>query len=1140
METHADPRAKERRDLLQFIVETYHGMGRISLPPQAKSVADIDYSLLAVGTEQLISILRAGQTLDLSNTPLVRVSLDAAARGDTFPHSGPDAGTLQSSTPEVRLGSLYGPLPALDDPELYNSGSEGDQPVVSADLSPYASTLDESHGTALQSTAYAVLCWCTAEELGSEDALAIMQEQLGLQPGEASAIRGVVDKMMGSGHVSASMQLPLHLLLSLRPSHFPSHKHFTRWVLGQCRVLSEGLHLALTEPSSGQEGQNSAQEPNEGQAGVKDVLGKLDGLVRDVEALTTATQWEEPRYLRAMATLRAYVTDISEAGSPDVGLAPTGWHFRYPLSMQLYETLLRSIFDVLEEEEGKLIEEVPTVLEALSTTWGALHVTKVTHALTHAWVLFRQYQATRELGLGLLTASCEMLKLETWELWQRMCVYHDPARGASTSDEEKADMAAMLRWGRAVLAPMRRWAAHQLANYHATFPRDPRDVRFRCITSLLHQAARMLSCCQGGEFSRSEQWARADVASVVKSSITRALAASRADLKAMEGSSVGSATTHALTHLAGRARDVLRIEETFYLPALTAVLPEARDVAVLAAHDALRVDVDAYLDSAPPITPWTLAAMADVKKLESELLRSISPRAPTGSHHGASKAAGSQSRGSGGGASSSKNSGAPAPTVVGLLPLDVAENDPLAPLVAFRSYSVEERILPQFYLWVNEKVLSLREWVKRAVMSEDWKPLSTQHRHAPSVIEVLQLSNEALDMFFDAGMALPVSLLRALTEGIDGALQLYCEQTIQSLGDFEALAPPLPKLTRYKKDLAEKIEIKTLEKESRKLERASRTGSPLVEEVSMEEMMERGRIAALTPQVLSTRLNSLDFLLRNLGSLEELIVHRYKATHEDSEDDEESNGARPGIDVSSWLTGLFDGTRQVCVASVSNLCMFIGLKIVFFDLRGPFLEDLYRRSVAENRLAAVQGRLDTLLGELCELVEPSLANQVAEGLLYASIEGWLRVLLDGGPLRLFTPADVEMLEEDLEVLKDMFLADGQGLHARKVDELMTRAHCFLSLFQLDTDILIANFKAAEKKGSGNGEMMGGGGRSKWKMSSHLGLMLGREYHAPPQGAAIVSGAESITSSEVLLRVLCHRADRMASKFLKFRFKIAKQ
>jgi hypothetical protein len=46
---------------------------------------------------------------------------------------------------------------------------------------------------------------------------------------------------------------------------------------------------------------------------------------------------------------------------------------------------------------------------------------------------------------------------------------------------------------------------------------------------------------------------------------------------------------------------------------------------------------------------------------------------------------------------------------------------------------------------------------------------------------------------------------------------------------------------------------------------------------------------------------------------------------------------------------------------------------------------------------------------------------------YDGLQAWQRVLLDGGPCRWFIPADVVALRDDLEALRDLFEARGEGL-----------------------------------------------------------------------------------------------------------------
>lgn len=60
--------------------------------------------------------------------------------------------------------------------------------------------------------------------------------------------------------------------------------------------------------------------------------------------------------------------------------------------------------------------------------------------------------------------------------------------------------------------------------------------------------------------------------------------------------------------------------------------------------------------------------------------------------------------------------------------------------------------------------------------------------------------------------------------------------------------------------------------------------------------------------------------------------------------------------------------------------------------------------------------------------------------------------------RLYIPDDIDYIEQDLEQLKGLFLADGQGLPAEDVDSLCAPVVDLLNVLQLETGILIKNFK----------------------------------------------------------------------------------
>ena len=58
------------------------------------------------------------------------------------------------------------------------------------------------------------------------------------------------------------------------------------------------------------------------------------------------------------------------------------------------------------------------------------------------------------------------------------------------------------------------------------------------------------------------------------------------------------------------------------------------------------------------------------------------------------------------------------------------------------------------------------------------------------------------------------------------------------------------------------------------------------------------------------------------------------------------------------------------------------------------------------------------------------------------------------------PGDVEAIEEDLEELKALFNADGDGLDASVIRALCDPVGDLLTVLQLDTSILIDNLKQA--------------------------------------------------------------------------------
>lgn len=112
-----------------------------------------------------------------------------------------------------------------------------------------------------------------------------------------------------------------------------------------------------------------------------------------------------------------------------------------------------------------------------------------------------------------------------------------------------------------------------------------------------------------------------------------------------------------------------------------------------------------------------------------------------------------------------------------------------------------------------------------------------------------------------------------------------------------------------------------------------------------------------------------------------------------------------------------------------------------------------------------------------------------------TVESYKRVLLEGGPYRLFVPKDVTMLHEDYTRLKELFKGGGEGLSDEAVDAAFKEISEILLFMEMDTDLLIQ--KADENTKTG----------------------------------------ENINK---LARILSHRAERAASKWLKAHLSVPKK
>ncbi|KAH9317164.1 hypothetical protein KI387_018933, partial [Taxus chinensis] len=407
-------------------------------------------------------------------------------------------------------------------------------------------------------------------------------------------------------------------------------------------------------------------------------------------------------------------------------------------------------------------------------------------------------------------------------------------------------------------------------------------------------------------------------------------------------------------------------------------------------------------------------------------------------------------------------------------------------------YQVEAISAPLLTRWVNIQLGRIMEWVERAIQQERWDPLSSQLRHGASIVEVFRIVEETTDQVFNFNLPMRFSQLKGLANGLDSAFQLYCKNVISQLVDKGNLLPPAPILTRHKKDSA----INAFAKKK-------------VADTRGQDEWHSSQIIDLSTSKLCVRLNSLHYMLIQLNVLEDNIKDRWVQARPRRRSIDEDIMSRSASDkLMDGYSTMFDGTRKDVNAAINKMCDFTGVKIIFWDMREPFINSLYRGSVSQARIESVIHVLDSVLGQLCDVIAGPLRDQVVIGLLQASLDGFVRVLLDGGPSRVFSQDDRIALEEDMQVLKDFFMAGGDGLPKGVVENAFTPAEQIVKLHSLPTETLI------EK-------------------------LMHESEHISTGTDPIRYGSRSSKDSDTLLRVLCHRSDKAASKFLKKQYRLPK-
>ncbi|XP_010473856.1 PREDICTED: uncharacterized protein LOC104753280 [Camelina sativa] len=418
-------------------------------------------------------------------------------------------------------------------------------------------------------------------------------------------------------------------------------------------------------------------------------------------------------------------------------------------------------------------------------------------------------------------------------------------------------------------------------------------------------------------------------------------------------------------------------------------------------------------------------------------------------------------------------------------------------------YEVDSIILRLLRQWIEEKLKKVQECLFRAKETETWNPKSKSEPYAQSAGELMKLAKDTIDEFFEIPIGITEDLVHDIAEGLE---QLFQEYTtfVASCGSRQSYIPTLPPLTRCNRDSRFVKLWKRATPCTTPNEDFSHTASVISDGHHPRPSTSRGT------QRLYIRLNTLHFLSSHIHSLNKTLSlnprvlpatrKRYRHRNNNS---------------SSYFDFTYAGIESAC-QHVSEVAAY---RLIFLDSNSVFYESLYVGEVANARIRPALRIMKQNLTLMSAILADRAQSLAMREVMKSSFEAFLMVLLAGGYSRVFYRSDHSLIEEDFENLKRVFCTCGEGLIPEEVvDREAETVEGVIQLMSQPTEQLMEDFSIVTCETSGMG-MVGSG----------------QKLPMPP-----TTGRWNRSDPNTILRVLCHRNDRVANQFLKKSFQLAKR
>ncbi|XP_015898517.3 protein unc-13 homolog [Ziziphus jujuba] len=406
-------------------------------------------------------------------------------------------------------------------------------------------------------------------------------------------------------------------------------------------------------------------------------------------------------------------------------------------------------------------------------------------------------------------------------------------------------------------------------------------------------------------------------------------------------------------------------------------------------------------------------------------------------------------------------------------------------------YEAEAVIANLVKAWIKTRVDRLKEWVDRNLQQEVWNPHANKEHFAPSAVEVLRIIDETLEAFFMLPIPMHSIVLPELMNGLDRCVQHYVLQIKSGCGTPSTFIPTMPSLTRCSAGSKFHGVFKKKEKSQISQRRKSQAGATTGDN-------------SFGIAQLCVRINTLQIIRMELGVFEKRAIANIGSLESNHVDN-----------IANGWGKMFELSASACVEGIQQICEATAYKIIFHDLSHVLWDGLYVGEVSTSRIEPFLQELEQYLEIISSTVHDRVRTRFITDVMRASFDGFLLILLAGGPSRAFTQHDSDIIEEDFKFLTELFWSNGDGLPLELIDKFSTIVKNVLPLYHTDTESLIEQFKCVTLENYGS------------SAKSRLPL---------PQ----TTGQWNPTEPNTLLRVLCYRNDEAAAKFLKKNYNLPKK